>query len=84
MREAERLLEHVARETNHRDFTFAELEELEEDLAKLRRWMSQVRARDYFPNPSATDAAEQLLAECDAALAELSLVEEAAARDVSA
>ncbi|HEY2593503.1 MAG TPA: Chromate resistance protein ChrB, partial [Chloroflexota bacterium] len=29
-REAERLLEHVARETEHRDFTFAELEELEE------------------------------------------------------
>lgn len=47
-REAERLLEHVARETEHRDFTFAELEELEADLAKLKRWTAQVRGRDYF------------------------------------
>src|SRR5215467_13376739 len=29
-RDAERLLEHIAHETSHRDFTFAELEELEE------------------------------------------------------
>jgi hypothetical protein len=81
-REAERLLEHTARETNHRDFTFAELEELEEDLAKLRRWTNQVQARDYFPDASAAELTEQLLARCDAALAEF--LEEAAARDVSA
>ena len=47
-REAERLLEHVARETEHREFTFAELEELEADLGKLKRWTAQVRQRDYF------------------------------------
>ena len=47
-REAERLLEHVARETEHRDFTFAELADLEADLGKLNRWTAQVRARDYF------------------------------------
>lgn len=82
-REAERLLEHIARETKHRDFTFAELEELEEDLAKLRRWMSQVQARDYFPNASITASTEQLLAQCAAALAELSKLEDAAAQDVS-
>jgi hypothetical protein len=81
-REAERLLEHIAHETNHRDFTFAELEELEEDLGKLRRWMSQVQARDYFPDGSTFTATEQLLAECEAALAEF--LEKAAARDVSA
>ncbi len=47
-READRLLEHVARETEHRQFTYAELEELEADLGKLRRWTEQVLARDYF------------------------------------
>jgi hypothetical protein len=47
-REAERLLEHVARETEHREFTFAELEGLEADLGKLKRWTAQVRERDYF------------------------------------
>jgi hypothetical protein len=80
-REAERLLEHIARETDHRDFTFAELEELEEDLAKLRRWSDQVQARDYFPDAAITESAEQLLERCNAALAEF--LEEAAARDVS-
>jgi len=47
-REAEQLLAHVARETQHREFTFGELEELEADLGKIKRWTEQVRARDYF------------------------------------
>jgi hypothetical protein len=80
-REAERLLEHIARETAHRDFTFAELEELEQDLAKLKRWRDQVQARDYFSDASTTESTERLLAQCDAALAEF--LEETAARDVS-
>src|SRR6266851_7822833 len=46
--EAARLLEHVARETEHRQFTYAELEELEADLGKLHSWTDQVVARDYF------------------------------------
>jgi hypothetical protein len=44
--------------------------------------MSQVQARDYFPNASLTESTERLLAQCEAALAEF--LEEAAARDVSA
>jgi uncharacterized protein YdbL (DUF1318 family) len=80
-REAERLLQHVARETEHRDFSFAELEELEEDLTKLKRWLNQVQSRDYFPDGSST-AAELLLARCDEALAEF--LEAAAAGDTSA
>jgi hypothetical protein len=79
-REAERLLQHVARETEHREFSFAELEELEEDLAKLKRWMDQVQARDYFPDGSSMRA-EQLLERCDEALSDF--LEHAAARDVS-
>jgi len=47
-REAERFLAHVEREREHREFTFAEVEDLVEDLGKLRRWVEQVRARDYF------------------------------------
>src|SRR5262249_46382685 len=67
-RDAERLLQHVAHETEHRDFSFPELEELEEDLNKLKRWMEQVHSRDYFPTGSSTDL-EQLLKRCDEALA---------------
>jgi hypothetical protein len=67
-RDAERLLEHIARETEHRDFTFGELEELEADLGKLQRWLEQVRARDHFgagPDPALID----LLARCERDLA---------------
>ena len=47
-REAELLLAHIGRETEHREFTFGELEELAADLGKLKRWIEQARARDYF------------------------------------
>jgi hypothetical protein len=47
-REAARLLDHVTWEMEHREFSYAELEELEQDLGKLKRWTDQVQARDYF------------------------------------
>lgn len=68
IREAKRLLAHVAHERDHRELRFAELEELEEDLGKLRRWATQIRSRDYFGTAGA-ERAEALLAQCDAALA---------------
>lgn len=37
-------------------FTFAELEENEEDLAKLESWFGKVRARDRFGAPLAEEA----------------------------
>jgi hypothetical protein len=66
-REAEQLLGHMARETKHRDFSYGELEELEQDLGKLKRWTDQVRTRDYFgPGPEAD--VQELFARCEAAL----------------
>ena len=76
-REAEQLLAHVARETEHRDFTFGELEELEEDLGKVKRWTAQVQARDYFGNGLDARLVE-LLDQCERALAVF--LEEAARR----
>jgi Protein ChrB, N-terminal len=66
-REAEQLLAHIARETEHREFTYAELEELEQDLGKLKRWTEQVHARDYFAESSYSDI-QRLLERCDGAL----------------
>jgi hypothetical protein len=66
-RDAERFLAHVAHEAEHRQFTYAELEELEADLGKLRRWLEQVQARDYFATPN-TSEVSALLERCDAAL----------------
>ncbi len=73
-REGERFLAHAQREREHRAFTFAELEEIEEDLGKLKRWVAQVRARDYFGAADASPIAE-LLDRCEAAVA--SFLEEA-------
>ncbi len=63
-REGEGFLAHVRRETEPREFTFAELEELEEDLAKRTRWTDQVRTRDYFDGAEAEQVAA-LLAPCE-------------------
>jgi len=67
-RDAEGFLDHVRRETEHRAFTYAELEELEGDLQKLKQWSAQVCARDYFGSPE-REAVEAALARCDEALA---------------
>jgi len=67
-RETEGFLAHIRRETKHREFTFAELQELEEDLGKLTRWTDQVRARDYFGDADAEQVAA-LLARCEEELA---------------
>jgi hypothetical protein len=69
LREAERFLEHARREREHRELTFAELEEIEADLGKLRRWAEQIHDRDHFGAPSA-DRVDELIGRCDAALAE--------------
>lgn len=66
--EAKGFIAHVQRETEHREFTFAELEELEGDLAKLKRWMEQVRARDYFASAQAEDVMT-LFTRCEEELA---------------
>lgn len=68
MREAEGFLAHAERERDHREFTFAELEEIEEDLGKLKRWVEQVRARDWF-EAADTTSVDELLARCDIAVA---------------
>src|SRR5215207_2681394 len=59
-REGEGFLAHIARERDHREFTFAEVEELEADLLKLKRWAEQVRARDHFGSPAAGPVAAAL------------------------
>ncbi len=54
--------EHVA---GH--YTFAELEENEVDLVKLRNWFARVRQRDVF-GAEGRQAAEAALATCEQAL----------------
>jgi Protein ChrB, N-terminal len=66
--EAEGFLAHIRRETEHREFTFADVEEFEGDLAKLKRWTEQVRTRDHFASHEA-ERVRALLAHCEEELA---------------
>jgi hypothetical protein len=64
-------LAEIDKETKAAKFTFAELEESEQDLEKLARWLTKIQARDFFPDergPQSTEA----LARCRRALEEFS------------
>jgi hypothetical protein len=56
-------LAEIAKETSIQHFTFAELEENEQDLHKLRGWLQKIRARDFFGAPAAR-AAEEAWSAC--------------------
>jgi ABC-type taurine transport system substrate-binding protein len=57
-------LAEVDKETRAAKFTYAELEEIDEDLIKLRGWLTKVTDRDTFAAPLAGAAAEAL-ARCE-------------------
>ena len=56
------LLAEIGKETGRGKFTFAELEEIEQDMEKLSGWLGKIRARDFFPDArqaQATDALQE-------------------------
>jgi hypothetical protein len=61
------LLDEIAREARARKHTFAELEEGEQDLEKLARWLAKIQERDFFPDERG-DQASALLGRCRAAV----------------
>ena len=63
----EDLLSELKKETQNQKFTFAELEENEDDLQKLKNWMARIKARDYVGGERADEAARQVEA-CQVAL----------------
>ncbi|MBT2588014.1 Chromate resistance protein ChrB [Arthrobacter sp. ISL-95] len=57
----------IAKEISREKFTFAELEEEEQSLERLRRWYRELKSRDVLRLPQAGDAAGHL-ARCIEAL----------------
>jgi hypothetical protein len=53
-------LNEISKETGAGKFTFAELEEREQDLEKLTRWLAKIQARDFFPDERSAQAEETL------------------------
>jgi hypothetical protein len=62
------LHDELTRESRAGKETYAELEENEQELAKLDRWLAQIQARDFFGAPTAARAAQEVEA-CRADLA---------------
>jgi hypothetical protein len=62
------LHDELTRESRVGKETYAELEENEQELAKLDRWMAQIQARDFFGAPGAARATQAVEA-CRADLA---------------
>lgn len=60
-------LAEIEKETRCQKFTFAELEENEDDLHKLTGWLRKIQGRDFFKGHQALPAAIKL-AECQEAL----------------
>ena len=61
----------IAKETGKGNFTFAELEENEEEFNKLQMWMDKIIARDFF-KASLRQEAEEKLSTCQRLLDEFS------------
>jgi hypothetical protein len=57
----------IARESAAGKFTYAELEENDEDLKKLRSWLEKIRKLDFHGASLANEAGERL-AQCEALL----------------
>jgi hypothetical protein len=64
-------LNEINRESTAEKYTFAEMEESEQDLKKLARWLAKIQARDFFPNGRG-DQSVALLAQCRRALRDFS------------
>jgi hypothetical protein len=60
-------LQEIEKETRAHKFTFAELEENEQDLLRLTRWLRKIQQRDFFPGPASREAQERI-ARCRQAL----------------
>jgi len=61
------LLDEIGRETMARKYTFAEMEESEQDLEKLARWLAKIQERDFFPDERGQQAGD-MLAQCRTAV----------------
>ncbi len=59
-------LAEIDKEQRLEKFTFAELEEIEDDYQKLAAWLAKIEARDFFPGEQKT-LARQTLTQCESA-----------------
>jgi hypothetical protein len=67
--ECQKVLKHIERERQVRQFNIEEVEELEGDLEKVKRWYSEARKRDFWEVATRNEV-EKLISEAEASLAD--------------
>lgn len=63
---ADRFFAEIEKETKLGKFMFAELEEIEDELEKMRSWLAKISERDFFPNQRQAHS-KQILSACESA-----------------
>ncbi len=66
--ECQKALKHIDWETERQEFNFEEVEELEGDLEKVKRWQADVTKRDFWAIPARAEV-EQRIREVEEKLA---------------
>jgi hypothetical protein len=69
IKECHKTLSHIERERQVRQFNIEEVEELEGDLEKVKRWYSEARKRDFWEVATRNEV-EKLISEVEASLAD--------------
>lgn len=62
--QCEDFFQEIDKEIARQNFTFAEIEENEEELGKLKQWHKKIAARDTFGSPL-REKAESMLSKCE-------------------
>lgn len=68
IKECHKMLRHTERERQQQEFTFEEVQELEGDLGKIKRWLSEAKERDFW-DVTAREEVEELISKAETGLA---------------
>ena len=68
IKECHKMLRHLERERQKQEFNFEEIQELEGDLGKINRWLSEAKERDFWDIATRAEV-EKLINEAEVGLA---------------
>lgn len=68
IKECHKMLRHIERERQQQEFNFEEVQELEGDLGKINRWLSDAKERDFW-DVTAREEVEKLISKAETGLA---------------
>jgi len=68
IKECHKMLRHIERERQQQEFNFEEVQELEGDMGKIKRWLSEAREHDFW-DIAAREEVDKLIKEAETGLA---------------